>query len=294
MPCVEECSSNTTNLVANLYFLARDPKYATVKPYTVRFDPKGKFPYTNIDNVKHSVELSNLRPNLNKLSSEFTIEKNCFQILTIPERMTYADFENDDIFRSVHIPHILTTLQAELKAKHIHVLDYRVRKRDENFPVRSEQQYEFLQPSSRVHIDYTAEAVRKTVRGYYGEEAGEILDRPWQVINVWHPIRGPCVDWPLAVCDAATVDFIQDTMASDFVDSWGYSENIQVHYNEAQRWYYLENQMPNELLVFKSADSEDGKLGVRPAAPHGSFDNPDKTAADLPRQSVELRLLVTF
>lgn len=31
--------------------------------------------------------------------------------------------------------------------------------------------------------DYTAEAVRKTVRGYYGEEAGEILDRPWQVIK---------------------------------------------------------------------------------------------------------------
>jgi hypothetical protein len=118
------------------------------------------------------------------------------------------------------------------------------------------------------------------------------------------------VDWPLAVCDAATVDFAEDTMASDFVDSWGYSENIQVHYSETQRWYYLENQMPNELLVFKSADSEDGKPGVLPgkiffpltrdlvltypAAPHGSFDNPNKTTADLPRQSVELRLLVTY
>jgi hypothetical protein len=51
-------------------------------------------------------------------------------------------------------------------------------------------------------------------------------------------------------------------MASDFVDSWGYSENIQVHYSEKQKWYYLENQMPNELLVFKSADSEDGNPGV--------------------------------
>jgi len=70
------------------------------------------------------------------------------------------------------------------------------------------------------------------------------------------------VDWPLAVCDASTVDFANDTMASDFVDSWGYSENVQVHYNEAQKWYYLENQMPNELLVFKSADSADGEDGV--------------------------------
>ncbi|KAE9987078.1 hypothetical protein EG328_003860 [Venturia inaequalis] len=290
MSGVEEAPRDQPKLITNLYFIARNPKYATVKPYTVRFDPKGKFPYTNIDNVKHSVELCNLRSSLNK----FRIKENGFQIMTIPERMTYADFENDETFRAVHVPHILTALQAELKAKHVHVLDYRVRKRDENFPVRSEQQYEFLQPSSRVHIDYTAEAVKKTVRGYYGNEAGDILDRPWQAINVWHPIRGPCVDWPLAVCDAATVDFDKDTMASDFVDLWGYSENVQVHHSEAQRWYYLENQMPNELLVFKSADSEEGKPGVLPAAPHGSFDNPNKTAADLPRQSVELRLLVTY
>lgn len=82
--------------------------------------------------------------------------------------------------------------------------------------------------------------------------------------SVWHPLRGPCVDWPLAVCDASTVDFAKDTMASDFVDSWGYSENVQVHYSTKQKWYHLENQMPNELLVFKSADSEDGKNGTFP------------------------------
>lgn len=164
MSGVEEAPRDQPKLITNLYFIARDPKYATVKPYTVRFDPKGKFPYTNIDNVKHSVELCNLRSSLNK----FRIKENGFQIMTIPERMTYADFENDETFRAVHVPHILTALQAELKAKHVHVLDYRVsrtsrissyradhyqvRKRDENFPVRSEQQYEFLQPSSRVHI----------------------------------------------------------------------------------------------------------------------------------------------
>lgn len=51
-------------------------------------------------------------------------------------------------------------------------------------------------------------------------------------------------------------------MASDFVDSEGYSENQQVHFNEEQKWYYLQNQMPNELLVFKSADSKDGEDGV--------------------------------
>jgi hypothetical protein len=126
MPSVANTPSNHSKLVTNLYFLARDPKYATVKPYTVRFDPKGKYPYTNIENVKQSVELSNLRPILKSSPNEFTFQKNGFQILTIPERMAYEDFNNDETFRAIHVPHILTTLQSELKAKHVHVLDYRV------------------------------------------------------------------------------------------------------------------------------------------------------------------------
>jgi hypothetical protein len=126
MPGVEEIPSNQPKLVTHLYFLARDPKYATVKPYTVRFDPKGKYPYTNIENVKHSVELSNLRSILKGSPNEFTFQRNGFQIMTIPEQMTYEDFNNDETFRAVHVPHILTTLQSELKAKHVHVLDYRV------------------------------------------------------------------------------------------------------------------------------------------------------------------------
>lgn len=68
-------------------------------------------------------------------------------------------------------------------------------------------------------------------------------------------------------------------MASDFVDSWGYSENIQVHYSESQRWYYLENQMPNELLVFKSADSKHGQPGILPGTYF--FFHPVKVSANM-------------
>lgn len=53
-------------------------------------------------------------------------------------------------------------------------------------------------------------------------------------------------------------------MDSDFVDTWGYLENTQVHFNESQKWYHLKNQMPNELLVFRSADSNEGEDGIFP------------------------------
>ena len=71
------------------------------------------------------------------------------------------------------------------------------------------------------------------------------------------------MDWPLAICDAETVDFENDTMAGDVVDRDAVFENTQVHYNPQQKWYYLANQIPSELLIFKNADSE-SKFGASP------------------------------
>lgn len=70
-------------------------------------------------------------------------------------------------------------------------------------------------------------------------------------------------DWPLALCDARTVDFGNDTMPGDVVDPNHVFENTQVHYNSAQKWYYLSNQLPTELMLFKNADSEE-PVGATP------------------------------
>ena len=45
-------------------------------------------------------------------------------------------------------------------------------------------------------------------------------------------------------------------MAGDVVDRDAVFENTQIYYNPEQKWYYLPNQMPSELLIFKNADSE--------------------------------------
>ena len=90
-----------------------------------------------------------------------------------------------------------------------------------------------------------------------------------RLCSAWHPLRGPLVDWPLALCDASSVDFVHDTMAGDVVDRDAAFENTQVHYNSDQRWYYLPNQLPLELLIFKNADSE-AMSGVAPGECHES------------------------
>jgi len=135
--------------------------------------------------------------------------------------------------------------------------------------------------------------------------------------SVWHPLRGPLRDWPLALCDASSVNFEKDSKAGNLIDREGGSENIQIQYSPQQKWYYLRDQSPAELLIFKNADSnspsgatpgewripcqelslEIGKglicvwlLGV----PHSSFVNPNSTPSDLLRESIECRLLVLW
>lgn len=82
----------------------------------------------------------------------------------------------------------------------------------------------------------------------------------FSVCSVWKPLRGPLQDWPLAVCDAASVDadnlVVSDKVYSDFA-----TENIQVHRDARQRWYYLSGQQPDELLVFRQTDSKRKEMG---------------------------------
>lgn len=111
---------------------------------------------------------------------------------------------------------------------------------------------------------------------------------------MWHPLRGPLQDWPLAICDASSVDFANDTIASDVVDYHDANENMQVQYNEKYKWYYLPLQLPTELLIFKNADSRSAKENVPFGTPHAAFDNPLSTGEDPLRESIEMRATVSW
>ncbi len=71
---------------------------------------------------------------------------------------------------------------------------------------------------------------------------------------MWKPLRGPLRDWPLALCDAASVK-ATDLTASDIVFEGKVTENLQIHYDAAHKWYYLEDQQASEMLVFREAES---------------------------------------
>ncbi len=86
-------------------------------------------------------------------------------------------------------------------------------------------------------------------------------------LSVWRPLFGPLGDWPLGLLDSSSLDPEADLVPSDNVYTHLVTETYNVFYQKYHRWYYLEDMMPKELLVFKSYDSGSAKNISKGASP---------------------------
>ncbi|KAK2732803.1 hypothetical protein CKAH01_08624 [Colletotrichum kahawae] len=274
-------------VTGRMHFLARDPKYLREKPYTLRYAPAPEdgFPQSNIDRVQHQLTFHDLR-----LHSELEYGRAGFMVSECLSLMQYEDYADNKKIETIHAGEVTKAVRQALRAASVDLLDYVVRRRHPTWPIATGETYAFNQPASGAHIDHTYEGGRAIIRETYGELADTILKGRW---HVWHPLQGPLIDWPLALCDAETVDFAADAMPGDVVDRDNVFENTQIHYNPNQKWYYVSNQLPTELIIFKNADSEEGN-GATAGVPHASFDNPLVKETDILRESIEMRVLVQW
>ncbi|KAF2185529.1 methyltransferase [Zopfia rhizophila CBS 207.26] len=277
-------------VTTSLFFLARLPVYDSEKPFTLRYDPGHGLPASNVESEEHEVQVHNMR--LHKLSYE-----ECgFQYCKISSAMQYGDYAEEHIIRQKHFPEVKACLKNALGAAFVEIIDLAQRKREASFPISTGTAYEHEQPVLRAHIaDVTLESVKNTIRQALGARAEPLFQRHWQFVNVWHPQRGPLFDYPLAVCDASTVDFEADTMAADLVTEHEITETVEVQYSAKQKWYYLAQQQPDELLLFKNVDSR-CEEGMPPGTPHAAFKlqtEPENVPLVL-RESVELRAFVVW
>jgi hypothetical protein len=142
----------------------------------------------------------------------------------------------------------------------------------------------------RVHNDYTEASGPQRVRDLMGAEADALLAHRFAFLNVWRPIRGPLLDQPLALCDAASA------APSDFVRSEqryeGRTGEIYVmRWSPRHRWLYAPAMQEDEALVFKCYDS--ARATARFVA-HTAFDDPTTPADAPPRESIEMRTIAFF
>ena len=79
---------------------------------------------------------------------------------------------------------------------------------------------------------------------------------------MWRPLIGPNNDWPLALCDYTSLDVGHDIVTADLLHYNRVGENQLLYPNKNHRWYYIEDQQPDDIMVFRNIDST-GKRASR-------------------------------
>lgn len=271
-----------------MYFLKRSDVFQTEKPYAFRF------PVESEDIQQTNMEMERKGPilitNMRGFEKSFSIETNGFAVLNLQSELAYEDFY-DAAKVSTYFRELEALLKSHLGASHVEVFRHGLRKRHPVFPISTGEKYEYDQPTSVAHIDTTPQETLVEIRRQHGEKADTFLNKRSQWINIWRPLRGPLNDWPLAVCDASTVDPDTDIESADLLYPDLATENFQVYYNAGYKWYYLGDHDISEVIVFKQADTLSGTC---PGVPHCSFLNPLAPDDEAPRESIEARALVYY
>ncbi|KAI0811536.1 hypothetical protein GGR55DRAFT_105131 [Xylaria sp. FL0064] len=280
-------------LSTSIWFLDDLDLYKEVKPYRLAFEPEDEsFPQTNVKRVEiNNVPIRDIREHQDRLQ----FPKCGFGLLDIPSHLTSLDFDNPELVSSQYYPLIEKLVQQFSARYHRNVeviaLDHKVRKRHSAFPISHGKNYPNPQAVMVAHVDWTPESIEKKLRSVVGDEKTEtILSGQFQFCHAWRPLLGPLRDYPLAVCDYSTVDPEADYEPCDDVhEIHGTDENYMVYHRSSHQWYVLLDQIVTEVLLFRQYDST---IGRRSGIPHCAIPNPIPSPGSVPRESIEVELIV--
>ena len=227
------------------------------------------------------VLLHNGRP----YADRFALERDGFRLVRHDTKV--ADFYDEDEIRQVYYPEMEALVKAESGARRVVVFNHTLRTPDQDL----REAAKIREVVRRVHNDYTEWSAPQRVRNLLPDEADELLQRRFAIVQVWRPIRHPVESWPLAIADAQSL-----APADMVVTERRYPDRIgqtsAVTYNPAHRWYWFPRMRPDEALVFKVYDSlKDGRARF---TAHTAFDDPTTPPHARPRESIEIRTLAFF
>jgi len=199
-----------------------------------------------------AVEVNDARMrNDNAQSDEFGMHPSGFKLLELPTGV--RNFLDQDAIKSVYEAEIETFLKAMTGCNRVHRFDHTVRASDAEL----REQKQVREPAQLVHNDYTSGSGPVCLRENLGADADKLARGRFQIGKVWRPLGDPVEDYPLALCDARSLD------PRDLIDSERRAPNhtgeIQLAVHAAkQRWYYYSEMRPPEVLVFKTLDPKKG------------------------------------
>ncbi|KAF2117450.1 hypothetical protein BDV96DRAFT_611800 [Lophiotrema nucula] len=271
------------DVTTTLAFLKPDPRHEQEKPYRMRYDPGPDIPRTNCETQSQSdITIHDIR----HVKGDYMLERNGFEVVELKSRLAAEEFYDEEKVKNVWYLELKEMCKRKYGAKRVEVLEHGIRKRHVQFPISTGDDYEHLQPTSIIHIDFTPESA--LIMSQQGLRVDPSAYNRVQIFNIWKPLHGPLTDWPLTVCDSRTVTPERDCIATDVVERSGFTENYQVYYHPDMRFCYLSGQRADEVIVFRQTDTEPG------CVPHAGFLNPKTTPGERPRESIETRVFLYY
>ncbi len=246
---------------------------------------------SNIRLEPHTVWIYNARP----IASQLDFEREGFRL--VPHRSAVVDLTDAKAAAERQPAELEALVREQTGAARTFCVGPQ-RRLAESMPA-SERSLEATQgldtfPARFVHGDFTDEGVHWMAH----ELPVRLGDYPrYAVFNVWRCITPPPQDIPLAFCAGDSIDESDEVQAMAVMDRPELAPKViralSVAYrpNPRHRWYYFRDMTPDEVVIFKTYDSDLRRC--RPVA-HTAFSAPDCPPGVPPRQSLEARVVAVF
>lgn len=219
---------------------------------------------------------------------------------------TVHDWTNDDEIAAVHYAEA-EALARDLTGADVALVSDHVRRSAASAKGRREQA-----PVPLVHSDFApnyADVIRFAYQDVHGrgaatlarngvtskdvEEARRIL-----MLQLWRNVGAPRMDHPVAWCDARTVtpEEARPFLYTGYVAGGRSFDAIAIdgRHADRHRWYAFPELRADEVVAFRTYDTELIAAGGTYFTPHSAFRDPAVRLGAPARASVELRVMCLF
>jgi len=226
--------------------------------------------------VSHSVTIHDLRGR----EQDVSLKKNGLQVLRHETRC--RNFEDEQEILDLYYPDMEALVRQLTGARHVSCYGHILRARRPGMPAGTRT------PAQNVHVDNDFETLRQMARALAPESGREEHLAGRQIlINLWRPIK-PVGRDPLAVADGACMRRA-NLHPVRLLASRAHAKEprgFNISHDPMQRWYYLSDMQPNEVLAFTQVDT---KADAVQWAAHSAFSDPTSLPSAPERESIEIR-----
>ena len=221
----------------------------------------------------------------NGRGQNFSIDREGFQLVAQPSAV--SDFYDDLLIGDIYEAEVKALVKSVTGADQVHIFDHTRRAATDSL----RKAVKAREPALVIHNDYTDFSAIQRLRDLLPDQAEARLQNRFAIVNVWRSIHGSVETFPMAFCDATSVDN-DDLVPVKRLSNDRIGEIQYALHNPNHRWFYFPVMQIDEAALIKTYDSAtDGRARF---TIHSAFDDPSAAADAAPRQSIETRCFVFF